>query len=265
MARPDLGPTHGQHDGRHRRTHTRGAQPLLGVGGHAAARAARRRGGRAQLPVLLLRLGFAQQGQHRPQAPRTAWPRCRRPSEYARAAGGSHPVVHRDVVHPSVRGRRRPAPGRRRSPRREEGTAGSDDIVVCGHARAGGAGQGHFHLDRGETRGVGRRSGASFSTVTTRGDWASPTPWPRSTRARRWWTVRSAGSVAAPSRPARAATPRPRTCCSRPGPHWFTPDGLAAMLDLTDKALAELGEPNRSRTAQGARGNATAFEWVVGR
>ena len=48
-------------------------------------------------------------------------------------------------------------------------------------------------------------------------------------------------------------------------PPWFTPDGLAALLDLTDKALAELGEPNRSRTAQGARGNATAFEWVVGR
>ena len=48
-------------------------------------------------------------------------------------------------------------------------------------------------------------------------------------------------------------------------PPWFTPDVLAAMLDLTDKALAELGEPNRSRAAQGARGNATVFEWMVGR
>jgi hydroxymethylglutaryl-CoA lyase len=36
------------------------------------------------------------------------------------------------------------------------------------------------------------------------------------------------------------------------------------MVDVTDKLLAELGEPNRSRTAQGARSRAKAFEWVIG-
>jgi hydroxymethylglutaryl-CoA lyase len=47
-------------------------------------------------------------------------------------------------------------------------------------------------------------------------------------------------------------------------PDWFTPSTLASMVDVTDKLLAELGEPNRSRTAQGARSRAKAFEWVIG-
>jgi len=34
-------------------------------------------------------------------------------------------------------------------------------------------------------------------------------------------------------------------------------------VDISDKLLAELGEPNRSRTAQGARSKA-AFDWVIG-
>lgn len=46
-------------------------------------------------------------------------------------------------------------------------------------------------------------------------------------------------------------------------PHWFTPDTLAAMVGLTDTMLAELGEPNRSKTAQGARSEALAFPWVM--
>jgi hydroxymethylglutaryl-CoA lyase len=37
------------------------------------------------------------------------------------------------------------------------------------------------------------------------------------------------------------------------------------MVDITDKLLAELGEPNRSRTAQGARSKAKAFDWVIDR
>jgi hydroxymethylglutaryl-CoA lyase len=49
---------------------------------------------------------------------------------------------------------------------------------------------------------------------------------------------------------------------TRPG--WFTPDTLASMVDVTEKLLAELGEPNRSRTVQGARSKAKAFDWVVG-
>jgi hydroxymethylglutaryl-CoA lyase len=47
-------------------------------------------------------------------------------------------------------------------------------------------------------------------------------------------------------------------------PDWFTPDTLASMVDVTEKLLAELGEPNRSRTVQGARSKAKAFDWVVG-
>jgi hydroxymethylglutaryl-CoA lyase len=46
-------------------------------------------------------------------------------------------------------------------------------------------------------------------------------------------------------------------------PRWFTPDTLEAMVGLTDKMLAELGEPNRSKTAQGARSEAHAFPWVI--
>ncbi|MEV6278281.1 hydroxymethylglutaryl-CoA lyase [Nocardia sp. NPDC051832] len=46
-------------------------------------------------------------------------------------------------------------------------------------------------------------------------------------------------------------------------PDWFTPASLAAMVGLTEDLLAELGEPNRSRTAEGARSKAAAFEWVA--
>lgn len=46
-------------------------------------------------------------------------------------------------------------------------------------------------------------------------------------------------------------------------PTWFTPDTLAGMVELSEKLLAELGEPMRSKTVQGARSTARAFEWVV--
>ncbi|NIL78997.1 Hydroxymethylglutaryl-CoA lyase YngG [Rhodococcus sp. B10] len=46
-------------------------------------------------------------------------------------------------------------------------------------------------------------------------------------------------------------------------PNWFTPSTLAAMVGLSESLLAELGEPMRSKTVQGARSNAKAFEWVV--
>lgn len=48
---------------------------------------------------------------------------------------------------------------------------------------------------------------------------------------------------------------------TRPG--WFDPGTLASMVDVTEKMLAELGEPNRSRTVQGARSKAKAFDWVI--
>jgi hydroxymethylglutaryl-CoA lyase len=37
------------------------------------------------------------------------------------------------------------------------------------------------------------------------------------------------------------------------------------MVDITDKLLAELGEPNRSRSALGARSKSKAFDWVIDR
>ncbi|WP_084530801.1 hydroxymethylglutaryl-CoA lyase [Nocardia miyunensis] len=46
-------------------------------------------------------------------------------------------------------------------------------------------------------------------------------------------------------------------------PDWFTPDTLATLVGLSRDLLGDLGEPNRSRTAEGARSKAEAFEWVV--
>lgn len=46
-------------------------------------------------------------------------------------------------------------------------------------------------------------------------------------------------------------------------PEWLVPDSFGAMVELSEKLLAELGEPNRSKSAQGARSKAEAFEWVI--
>ncbi|WP_040782030.1 hydroxymethylglutaryl-CoA lyase [Nocardia pneumoniae] len=46
-------------------------------------------------------------------------------------------------------------------------------------------------------------------------------------------------------------------------PPWFTPATLAELVEMSEDLLAELGEPNRSRAAEGARSKASAFEWVV--
>ncbi|MFQ6391955.1 hydroxymethylglutaryl-CoA lyase [Nocardia sp. KC 131] len=46
-------------------------------------------------------------------------------------------------------------------------------------------------------------------------------------------------------------------------PAWFTPTTLSAMVNLSEALLADLGEPNRSRTAEGARSKAEAFDWVI--
>ncbi|WP_328393151.1 hydroxymethylglutaryl-CoA lyase [Nocardia sp. NBC_00416] len=47
-------------------------------------------------------------------------------------------------------------------------------------------------------------------------------------------------------------------------PEWLTPAALAALVAAGETLLAELGEPNRSKTAQGARSEARAFDWVIG-
>jgi hydroxymethylglutaryl-CoA lyase len=46
-------------------------------------------------------------------------------------------------------------------------------------------------------------------------------------------------------------------------PDWLTIDTFAGLVSLSEKLLAELGEPNRSKAAQGARSKAAAFEWVI--
>lgn len=46
-------------------------------------------------------------------------------------------------------------------------------------------------------------------------------------------------------------------------PAWFTPATLTGLVNLTEPLLADLGEPNRSRTVEGARSKAAAFEWVI--
>ena len=48
---------------------------------------------------------------------------------------------------------------------------------------------------------------------------------------------------------------------TRPG--WLTIDRFAGLVGMSEKLLAELGEPNRSKSAQGARSKAPAFEWVI--
>lgn len=47
-------------------------------------------------------------------------------------------------------------------------------------------------------------------------------------------------------------------------PDWLTPAALASVVELSETVLAEIDEPNRSKTAQGARSTATAFPWVIG-
>ena len=46
-------------------------------------------------------------------------------------------------------------------------------------------------------------------------------------------------------------------------PEWFTPDTLSALVHTTERLLADVDEPNRSRTVQGAHSKAAAFEWVL--
>jgi hydroxymethylglutaryl-CoA lyase len=46
-------------------------------------------------------------------------------------------------------------------------------------------------------------------------------------------------------------------------PEWLTPEKFGDLVALSEKLLAELGEPNRSKAAQGARSRAEAFDWVL--
>ncbi|MCF3138693.1 hydroxymethylglutaryl-CoA lyase [Paenarthrobacter sp. AR 02] len=48
---------------------------------------------------------------------------------------------------------------------------------------------------------------------------------------------------------------------TRPG--WLNPEVFGELVRLSGKLLEELGEPNRSKAAQGAQSKAAAFEWVM--
>jgi hydroxymethylglutaryl-CoA lyase len=47
-------------------------------------------------------------------------------------------------------------------------------------------------------------------------------------------------------------------------PEWITPNTLGAVVELSERILAAIGETNRSKAAQGARSAAAAFPWVLG-
>ncbi|HJX79376.1 hydroxymethylglutaryl-CoA lyase [Glutamicibacter sp.] len=46
-------------------------------------------------------------------------------------------------------------------------------------------------------------------------------------------------------------------------PEWLDPKAFAGLVELSEDLLDELGEPNRSKSAQGARSKAAAFDWVI--
>ncbi|MGE2735667.1 hydroxymethylglutaryl-CoA lyase [Mycolicibacterium vaccae] len=46
-------------------------------------------------------------------------------------------------------------------------------------------------------------------------------------------------------------------------PEWFTPESLRQLVGLSERLLADLDEPMRSKTVQGARSEAYAFDWVL--
>lgn len=46
-------------------------------------------------------------------------------------------------------------------------------------------------------------------------------------------------------------------------PQWLTPSSFAELVTLGEGIIAELGESNRSKAAQGARSKAGAFDWVI--
>ncbi|WP_238545554.1 hypothetical protein [Streptomyces bingchenggensis] len=47
-------------------------------------------------------------------------------------------------------------------------------------------------------------------------------------------------------------------------PDWLTPQVLADLVAEGEDLLMELGEPNRSKAAQGIRSKSSAFPWAVG-
>lgn len=46
-------------------------------------------------------------------------------------------------------------------------------------------------------------------------------------------------------------------------PSWLTPDTLLAMVEIAEDLTQQLGEPNRSKVAEGMRAGTAAFEWAA--
>lgn len=46
-------------------------------------------------------------------------------------------------------------------------------------------------------------------------------------------------------------------------PHWLTPSAFAELVRTAESLLTTLGEPNRSKAAQGARSTSGVFKWAI--
>ena len=231
---------------------------MLDLGGHPRPRRQGRGRRCTELPVLPVGVRLAQPGQHRPQhrcQPRgaarsgartpgrsTAGSSCASPPPSPAPSKGS-PTRARCCPSRTTRGPRAPwtsssatpsaRPFRRRWPSligrvRDESPARR--IVYHGH----------------DTWGLGRGKHACRH------------------RRRRHHGGRCAGRTR--RLPVRTGRQRqhlhrgPPLCAA---PRVAHPEDTDRVVQLSEKLLAELGEPNRSKTAQGARSSATAFPWVI--
>lgn len=229
----------------------------MGVGRDAAARGARRGGGRAQVPVLPV-------GVRRPQ-PRERRPRRRGvgrrlPGRPRCGAGGRRhgAAVHRDGIHVPVRrrgaavaravDRRRSAHRRRRRRRhRRHARAGASGGGAPPHRRDGAPAPGaRRRLPR--SRHVGPRRRERARSGRGRGDGRRR----RARRARRL-----------PLRAGRRRQHRHRGPRLRPAPGVGDPASFAELVRLGEEVTGTLAEPDRARSQAGARSGAHAFDWVV--
>ena len=233
---------------------------VLDLGGDAAARREGRGRRCAQLPVLLLGVGFPQQGQHRAQPPRTAWRRCPTPSGSRHEVGGAIQLCIATAFTCPFEGLTDPERviGIAADPRPRAPT----DIVVCDtigqaiptqvtdliHGVRERTPQRRIVFHGHDTWGLGvANTLAAIDAGATHGRRLTRRPRRLPVRPRRQRQHLHRGPVV---RDATGLASRPST--------------LASMVEITDKLLAELGEPNRSRSAQGARSKSTAFDWVIG-
>ena len=177
----------------------------------------------------------------------------------AAAASTGSAAVHRHLFHLPVR-RRRPG-GAGASIANDPRADGADDIVVCDTLGQAIPAQ----VERRVAARCPKRPGhgASSTTATTPGGWASRTPLPPCRAEPTIVDGALGGLGGCPSPPARQGTPRPRTSCS-PSARLAEPWTVRrARPPRRRDHRSTLDEPNRSRSRAGARSKAEAFEWVI--